>query len=80
MMFGLRDYVYAGVIAVLVGWGVWHGIDRYRAGVAATTAEFMKADREGAEDARKTAERVLRDLGGVDDPDQLLDATGGLRD
>lgn len=74
--------IYIILAAVLSGAGVviWYGHTRYQDGARDAAAEFMRADQEGASDARKTAERVLRDLGGVDDPDELLRRTGGLRD
>ena len=52
----------------------------YEAGVRDATQAFIEVDREGAENVRDTAEDVLRDLGSIDDPDELLRETGGLRD
>lgn len=67
--------------AVAVAAAVWlYGASQYHSGVRDTTSEFIEADREGAENVRTTAGRVLRDLGSVDDPDELLRSTGGLRD
>ena len=51
-----------------------------REGVRATVAEYARADKEGAENVTETSRRVLRDLGGVDDPIGLLCKTNGLRD
>lgn len=70
----------SGLIAAVLFVGWLYGRHQYRAGVTETTQQFIAADKEGAEDATQTAERVLRDLGGVDDPDGLLERTGGLRD
>ena len=58
----------------------WWGHQKYLSGVREATGQFLEADRKGADDARETAERVLRDLADVDDPDELLTRTRGLRD
>lgn len=52
--------------------GLSHGDKR-------TEAKFHKADREGAKDARKTADQIFRDTDGVG-ADELLARTDGLRD
>lgn len=68
-----------GVVAI--GSAIWgYGRHMHQQGVKDTTREFVEADRKGAEDAEETAKRVLRDIGNVDDPDELLRETGGLRD
>lgn len=74
-------YAIGAAVAVAALGGLWfYGERREAAGVRQCVAEFAAADRKGAEDARTTAERVLRDLADVDDPDELLRNTGGLRD
>ncbi len=71
---------YAALALALVAalWG--YGRYMHKQGVTDTTREFIEADRKGAEDAEETARRVLRDIGNVDDPDELLRSTGGLRE
>lgn len=57
-----------------------YGQIRYRAGVTNTTAAFVAADMEGAENVRETAKKALAGIGSDVDPDSLLNATNGLRD
>ena len=75
-----RGIAAAAAVAALLGGIWWMRHDAYRDGVKAATDQFLAADRKGAEDARATAARVLRDLADVDDVDELLTRTDGLRD
>lgn len=70
----------AGLVAVAVAATVAATRIAYQRGVQDTVIEFQQADREGASNVRQTSERVLRDLGNVDDPLRVLCDTGGLRD
>lgn len=69
----------AGAVAALGG-AVWlYGQQQHRRGVVDATRDFVEADRKGADDVTETAEKILRDIGSVDDPIGLLRETGGLR-
>lgn len=69
------------LLAVMVfGAFLAYGTYKYREGVKDTTAQFMEADRKGAENARDTAKKVLDGIGSGVDPDSLLNRTNGLRD
>ena len=74
-----RLVIGAAAFVVCVGGVYLYGKQQYREGVRATTAQFLKEDMEGARNVRETAESVLSDIGDTD-PDELLRATGGLRD
>ncbi len=80
-MFGIPRIAIAGMaVAALLG-GVWlYGNAQYRSGARDTTRQFLEADLKGADNARKTAEKVLADIGDDPDVDGLLRDTGGLRD
>ena len=67
------------VVAALAGVWFW-GQSRYKDGVQDTVTRYIEADKETANDIRETSENILRDLGGINDPDELLRRTGGLRD
>ncbi|MGC1497278.1 MAG: hypothetical protein WA790_15825 [Sulfitobacter sp.] len=74
--------VYFGVacIATIIA-GLWfYGESRFNAGVRKTTAEFIAADKKGAETVHETATKALAGIGDDTDPDSLLDATNGFRD
>lgn len=75
-----RGYLIGAAIAALVG-SVWfYGSVRYSAGVRDTTAKFLQADQEGADDVRQTAREILDAIRSDGDLDELLTSTGGLRD
>ena len=69
----------SAAVALVVALTIY-GEARYRAGVTATTAAFVAADKKGAENVRETAQKTLAGIGVDTDPDSLLDATNGLRD
>lgn len=56
------------------------GKHQYNAGVRATTATFVAADKKGAETVHETATKTLAGIGSDADPDSLLEATEGFRD
>jgi uncharacterized protein HemX len=69
----------AAVVALAAAVWIW-GQHKEREGVRKTTATFLKADREGAKNARAIAEETLRDIGDDPDVDRLLETTNGWRD
>jgi hypothetical protein len=75
-----RTLVVLGLLAAALAGLWWFGNERYHAGVRATTADFVKQDMEGAKDVRRIAEDTLRRIGDNPDVDELLRATGGLRE
>lgn len=75
-----RHYLLAVALLLLLA-GIWfYGSVQYKKGVLETVAQYQKADREGAQNARDIAEEVIRSLTGDFDPDELLVNTDGLRD
>lgn len=65
--------------AALIGGVLWYGHSQYQKGFNQAVSEYEQRDREGAEDARNTAEEILRDSSNVD-TDRLLNDTDGFRD
>lgn len=74
----LRYAIPVGV-AALIGAVAWYGHTQYQKGIDHAEIKFKENDREGAEDARNTAEEILRDSNNVD-TDSLLNDTDGFRD
>ena len=68
----------AGLLVAVV-WVRRYGKSQYKKGVDDTEATYRKADREGAENARETAENVNRKSDATD-TDELLNSTNGFRD
>ena len=70
-----------GAITFAAGAALWYVHNTgYTAGVEATTATFLQADIEGANNVRETAQEILDSIDSDADPDELLARTGGLRD
>ena len=67
----------AGVVVMGV---VNYGNRKYNEGVIDTTADFVIADKKGAETVHETATKTLDNIGDDTSPDELLGETGGLRD
>ena len=77
---GRRLAAVAAVLAALAAAYWWIDHRAYKRGAQDTIADFVKADRERAENVDDTAERILRDIDPDGDVDDLLRQSGGLRD
>lgn len=76
----IRIYIIAACVVAIVAALVFGARHFQGKGRAQCAAEFHEADKKGAENARETADRFLRDFGRIDDLDGLLRETNGLRD
>ncbi len=76
----IRLGIYATLVAGVIA-SVWfYGRSQYKAGASDTVQAYVQADKEGSDDIHEVSEQILRDVVGIDDPDELLLRTGGLRD
>lgn len=74
-----RLYLGLALLVVVTSGIATYGHSRYNAGVRSATAEFLRADLEGAENVKTIASELLALIGDDPDVDELLRETGGLR-
>lgn len=83
-LLGINRWVALAIAAFALSGAVWWAIDAIGdRREAKVRDQIEQKDQKGAENVRDTAEETLRELGGlpdVDDIDDSLRATGGLRE